>query len=507
MEQKPSAMKEFEERSKRLSALIDSDPKEAINQARCLRVEGVHPANIEMVTAGTLVDAGRAARAVDAVNEGILIFESLRARFPEKVDLAYNLANGLMARAHLSWTRYPDWYLDTLDDRTQARHLFGIVATSEEAEVVLRTQAYTNLGNALSDAYRFNEAYDHYLRALDLDPTNGTAHVHAANVLIKSARRGVTDVDAVLAVASQHIKNAKLHPDRIRAFVGETGLKRMSDTLNLELPPADPPDLSLATDYQRFIASHRLFLADTIDGLDLSMARWDSLRLDGISDGPDAVKGVPPLFAMFNVLKADYLAARHIAYLALSSDVAESGNYSDTLDTARYGVVPALLTLAQRACLDVLDKIAVLSSAYLGVPGDPERIYFRSTWFEKGQKPAPLRWKETIHKELEAGNSALVAISELSRDIQDGGFLEHKREMRHASTHRFTVLHQTDTDSSRFSDYIDRYRLDYFVRHLIETLQMSRSAIIYTTHMIALHESIHDDGSPRMSLEVPDHDV
>ena len=62
--------------------------------------------------------------------------------------------------------------------------------------------------------------------------------------------------------------------------------------------------------YQRFVAKHRLALAPTIEGLDLAMSRWDSLRIESITEPINTEHGVPPLFAMFNVLKSDYLAAR-----------------------------------------------------------------------------------------------------------------------------------------------------------------------------------------------------
>jgi tetratricopeptide (TPR) repeat protein len=403
--------------------------------------------------------------------------------------------------------RRQQWYLDTLDDRAKARGLYGKLAANTDIDADLRTQAYTNLGNALSDAYRLTEAYDYYSLALELDPTNGVARANAAKLLLRSIGTETYEEESILAVAAQHLKTANRHPDRIRELVGELGYQRLVQTLALELPPATLPDLTKADNYQRFVANHRLFLNGTIEGLDLSLFRWDSLRIDGISEGLEAAEGVPPLFAMFNVLKSDYLAARYIAFLSLSGDVVESGNYSDTLDYATYGVETSTLTLAQRACLDLLDKVAVLASAYLGLPGDPERIYFHNAWFEKREGGRTLRWKQLIGEQIVAGNTTLIALSELARDVQNGGFQEHKRAMRHSSTHRFTVLHEIGDSPSRDSPYIDHYEIDYFRSNLIETLQMSRAALIYTFRMVSLHESMHDNGQPKAPLIVPDHDA
>jgi LA2681-like HEPN len=114
----------------------------------------------------------------------------------------------------------------------------------------------------------------------------------------------------------------------------------------------DPPDLSAANDYQRFVAKHWLALAPTTEGLDLAMPRWDSLRVESISEPMATEHGVPPLFAMFNVLKSEYLTARFLAYSALSGKIPESGNYSDTLDYTCYGIRTSLLRLSQQLVMD-----------------------------------------------------------------------------------------------------------------------------------------------------------
>ncbi|WP_157778235.1 LA2681 family HEPN domain-containing protein [Burkholderia thailandensis] len=498
--------KQFAVLAGELKNLLDSEASDAISHARALAAAHAGDGNLLLLVAGTLVDAGKAARDLEAVEEGIKYFETLVAGFPEHLSIAYNLANGLIARANLSWTAYPDWYLQTMHDRARARRLYAVVATADVVEEELRAQAHTNLAVMLADAYRYSEAYDNYSRALELDPINGVARVNAARLLLRFAREGANDNDAMHAVAVHHLKVAKQNPARIRELVSEADFKKLAELFDQDLPAVEVPDLSGASDYQRFVAEHRLFLADTIEGLDASLTRWDTLRLDGISDGPDAVNGPPPVFAMFNILKADYLAARHMAFLALTKDVTDSGSYSDTCDGALYGVANALMTLAQRACLDVLDKVAVLASAYLKLPVDPQQIYFRNVWFEPSKRGEPLRWKETICSELTHGNTALIALSELARDISEGGYLELKKAMRHASTHRFAVLHDGKPDIQRKSAFIEHYARSDFVNHLVDTLQMARAAINYVARMIARHEAIHDDGTPKTELDIREFD-
>ena len=133
----------------------------------------------------------------------------------------------------------------------------------------------------------------------------------------------------------------------------------------MRIPESEPPNLKDASDYEKFVARHRLVLSLTIEGLDCSLKRWDSLCFDSITEPVGSASGVPPLFAMLNVMKSDFLAARYLAYQALTAKFPDSGFYTDTLDYAVYGIAPSLLSLAQRACIDVLDKIAAATTEYL----------------------------------------------------------------------------------------------------------------------------------------------
>ena len=56
--------------------------------------------------------------------------------------------------------------------------------------------------------------------------------------------------------------------------------------------------------------------------------------------------GVPPIFAMFNMLKADFIASRWLAFIATEEQMTETRYYSDTLDYAKYGATQSLLLTA-----------------------------------------------------------------------------------------------------------------------------------------------------------------
>jgi len=491
----------------RLSALIDQDPQSAIEGARALTPDDVLNArNINALRAGILIDAGIAGNDVPAVDEGVATLQCLPDSDSDRGDLKYNLANGLAAQADLVSYSGPEWYCETADLRRKARHLHRF-AGEGEAGSFIASQSLTNLGNALIKAYRFVEAYDCYLSAIENDSSNGVALTGAAKILLRFANEGTGDRDVLLGIAARHLRTARENPDRIRELAGERAYKQLSELMETEIAGGAPPDLSSATDYQRFVAKHRLALAPTIEGLDPSMSRWDSLRIESITEFINTEHGVPPIFAMFNVLKSDYLTARFLAHLALEGELIDSGKYSDTLDYANYGVRSSVLTLSQRSCMDVLDKTAVAASEYIGLPGNPKSIDFLTRWFMKPKKGDPLSWQSEVRDEIALGNTALIALAEVSYDIPKGGFLQKKRSIRNTSTHRFTVLHDFETRPSRKCRYVDHYDGGAFEDQLIETLQLTRAVLFYFVEMIKLREKrLTSNGSLKMPLLVPDHD-
>jgi len=359
------------------------DPRAAIEAARGLAPDEVLNKDlVDALASGTLVDAGAVAHDRAAVDEGVAILERLHADSPLRGDVAYCLANGLSAQADLDATAYPEWYLETSDIRRRARRLYQLAGSEQSTPIEIRAQSYTNLGNSLLRAYRFVEAYDCYSRALKCDSTNGVALTGAARVLLWLSRVGTGDSQVLLAVAARYLSKAKENPERIRELAGEQTYRKLSELLETNIPAGELPDLSDASEYQQFVAKHRLSLSPTIEGLDLTMSLWDSLRIHKITERVDAGSGVPQLFGMFNVLKSEYLAARYFAYSALNESIPESGKYSDTLDYACYGIKPSMLTLAQRGCLDLLDKVAVAASEYLRLPSSPSRISFTNRWLD-----------------------------------------------------------------------------------------------------------------------------
>jgi tetratricopeptide (TPR) repeat protein len=494
-------LKEFERLQVKLKVLMDEDPTAAIAEAHSLASQTPDGVDLTGLKAAIFVDAGAIISDRQVIGEGIQLFKTMLQIRPADGGLHYNIGNGLVALADQEPYASFDWYLQTAETRREGRGYLRRALTLDKCAKV-GSMSLTNLGNAFWKAHRWAEAYDAYSNALMQDTTNAVASTGAVKVLLRCAKCGIGDRKVLFAVAARHLQNARQHPHRIRELAGLQAYNELLKLLQEDMDGGDPPDLSRATDYERFVAKHRLTLCPTIEGLDVSLKRWDSLRIESVSEPVQTEHGVPPLFAMFNVMKSDFLIARYIAYIALSDGIPDSGFYADTLDYAMYGTVPSMLSLAQRACMDVLDKIAVATSEYCGIPNS-ERTTFTSRWFVPTKKGQPLAWDPSLSGRISKGNTALIALAEVSLDLHEGGALSEKKAYRNSSTHRFTVLHDIACKPSRKSDHVEHCKSDEFEAHLIESLQLARAALLYFVEMVSIEE--HRAPGNRMPIFVPSH--
>jgi hypothetical protein len=207
---------------------------------------------------------------------------------------------------------------------------------------------------------------------------------------------------------------------------------------------------------------------------------------------------------MFNVMKADYLAARLLVFKTLHDKTEDSGTYADTLDYAMYGIDESMLSLALRSCIDLLDKIAVAASEYFGLAG--KFIYFSTRWYGEKLKGGALQWHPELRDQILKGNTAMIALAELSLDIESGGALHENKVLRHASTHRFIVVHDIGDTPSRESSFVEHYGVEDFRRSLIRALQLTRAALLYFVDLIAQNErESWKSGELAVSMRVPQH--
>lgn len=485
--------------------LIDTDPAEAIRRVKALRaqVDGQESA-INDFRAAVLIDAGGELQDVEAIGEGVEILRDLIARDPAEYR-HYHLANGYASLVASVEFRDASWWLTTSENRRAARAGYRRALAADSTELCAR--AWTNLGNQLIQSHRWVEAYDAYREALGLEPAHGIAASGAAKVLLRAISLGLGDADVLGSIARQHLEVVRQHPDRIRELAGVHAERELADLLRLDLPEAPLGRQEVEDRYLKFVASNRLALSLTIEGLDPDLPKWDTLNLPGIIEPVGGAWGAPPVFAAFNAMKADYLAARFLAFLALSGSLPESGNYVDTLDYANYGVRSAGLAMAQRAVVDLLDKIAVAVCEHLTIEMSPRKIYFRTLWRIPQDGQPGGAWRSGFEQEAAVPNSGLIALADLAEDLDDKGALVDHRLLRDAATHRFIILHDLGGRPDRESSFVEHVDQRVFEMTLIQSLRMGRAALVYFVDLVRQHASRQAPESGLLGqLFLPDHD-
>lgn len=496
-----------------LYRMVDTDPTGAVKQARSLETtEHLHQSEVDAIKGAIFIDAGNKLQDAEVVSEGVALIRTLHKVHPERMDITYNLANGLSALAQITKLPVGQWYLKTSDYRREARlHFESVGQQSKQAEFGISARAKTNQANLLNQSFRWLEAYELYQEAIRLDPKNVIATSGAVKVLLRADDRRLGHSKILKALVARYLRLFHEHQSLLGEYGGsraEKILDELPSDLDMDVDVHWPPDLSKVDDFTRFVADNNLSLSLTIEGLNPDLRHWDSLSIQSIHEDLDTPYGVPPIFAMFNVLKADYLAARWLAYQAIRDLARESGSYADTLDYAMYGICESLFTLAQRSAIDILDRIAVAASEYLGLKDLPSSIYFWKRWHvtEDRSLKRPLEWQPVITNEIDKGNTALIALAELAEDIAVGGYLAPKRTLRNESTHRFVILHDMGSSGSRESRYVKHFNVEDFKIQTISALKLVRAALFYFVEMITIHEArLEREEGFSVPLEVPPH--
>ncbi|WP_219842219.1 LA2681 family HEPN domain-containing protein [Xanthomonas arboricola] len=463
---------------------MNTNPAEAVVQARNIDLDTPDRYNMMVLRAAVLVDGGALTLQQDAIEEGLTLFRELHGLFPT-ADITYNLANGLVAAVGTP-PRAPSW-LDhqerTTELRAEARRCFWKVAQDPDADSSLRTQAWTNLANQFNASYRLGEAHDAWLAALTIDPENGVAAGSAArNLLWLYERGGCSDLTRIEAILLAKI--AHRHRDRVIQYAGAQAAEQIAAFASTA---GDALPRSAHTDpFIEWAERERLTLAPVVELVDPSLGKLDWLMLPGILERESGASGMPPpVFAMFNVLKSDFILARDLAWRSLDeSGWLATGRFGDTLDYAAYGPDASALVLAHRTALDLLDKVAVTANHYFEFGQPPDKVYFGKLWRRNPDKMTGVRvLAEKVEKTIRLGVSALYGLVELADDYDSStGILRSQKDLRNAGTHRFVVLHEIgDPANSRQAPEIERHRREQFTQEVLRALRVARDGLINET--------------------------
>lgn len=413
---------------------------------------------------------------------------------PIAAQAMYNVGTGLASiyqireQTHVSDDAEqvdPLYRIANIEDLRKIRVIFRLAGHDECSHPMQRSRALCNLANTLDDSGRWVEAYTAYKDSLQEDVTNGNAAGNVAELLRRRLALGRDQLGHIAAVYDSYLLLAKSLRERTLEIAGPSVADRW-DSLEAIGGQGHFSHVGDELDsYHQWIAEHRLALVATVEGLGGHDERWDSAGIMGVvpasSDGP-----VPPIFAAMNVLKAEYLVARRLAYrgqqmvreAAGIQHADDSGLYTDTLDGAVYGEGPALLLLAQRAALDVLDKIAVAANEHFQVGLSPSKVDFAGFWKDKKTNEARLQLPVG-----NPGNLHLLALSELAADLTDNGMYPNARLLRNAGTHR--IVHGTHGyPTGPTKETFSTVDLDELIEASIESLWVCRAAYLYFVDLV-----------------------
>ncbi len=364
----------------------------------------------------------------------------------------------------------------------EARLLLAAAGHSHEVSSELRSKALCNLGNELDSSGRWLEAYEAYTDALIEYPDNGNAAGNIAELLAARIRLGRGQTGHYAALHQKYAAMAKALRAHTVTLANEVAAQKWDALPTLanvghEAHVGDEND-----PYQNWIVRHRLALSFAMEGLGSDGPKWDDANIESAivasdSSTPEAV------FTALNVLKAEFLVARRLAFEGgtelLEGFNAETGLYAVIDDDSHFGQPTAKLVLAQRATLDVLDKIAVVANLHFEIGDTPSRVKFRDFWTER--KNPDLR---TGLPRFRFWPDYALTLAELAFDVDDDGLYARAQQLRNAGTHRLVYVRARQPSGPSREALVTISRDELLAANL-QALHVTRAAYLYLVDFIA----------------------
>lgn len=503
----------------KLYELRDTNPTEVLHQVSELG----DSLDERIIAAVLLIDCGDALGDSVAISRGVDILNNMLSEIGFDPTLAYNLANGLQLRARLSSGQESSFLGQAADDRFQARVMFGRVMNDPTASIDITSQMSTNIGILFLETYRWVEAIDCFQHAQRLLPINAVAAFQEMRRLMALADlfsrepetyQSYCHIDTLIQRFRHLADIVSNNYDVVEKYAGNAALPIVQRAVEHAKRFDKFTEESVENPYFSYIQENNLALSLHCSSDELSSGRFDLLTIPHIGTTVEDGRCVPEIFAMMNVMKADFAFARQVFFDVREYDFDtpffETTSHSDTLDYAVYGVRYSALATAQRIAFDILDKIAVALACYLKIP-NASRTSFTKIW-GKNVKGRGFVFSKQIEAELARNNQPLIALFNIFQDISKHGnlgedFMGAQKQYRNASTHRFTVLHDMGNMWKKSSS-IEHKRLSDFERLTLSSLRLTRAALFYFVDFIVVAERHKEErkGGIIISSHVPDHD-
>lgn len=475
---------------------------------------------------GNAVDRAWAKQRADVLRHLAPLTETIDRSAAAEIDVTLldyylgNLWNGLkcLAGPHRSGS----WQWDSAELEAEIICLRRAIRSKGFGQLpdIRRCQILTNLANCHSTTGRFVEAVGAWNAALDIEPRFGMARGNRAAGRWSYAK-AVYDHGHAIVMAREAWRD--LDPSTLEALepgAGEyfAGLRRDIERVvpaKAFQTPLDMTTFPLGTtdaeiEYRRWCLKNRLFLNPLNDLGAYEIAAQDILS------SPSIVVPIgqgPRFHGFFNQIKQEFCSARWLAYEAMSES---EPHFSDknvqlfnTLDYPSYSLATEKLKLAFRSAYSLLDKIAFLLNAYLGLAIPEKRVSFRGLWYENQEK------KKGIRQEFKTfPNWPLRGLYWLGKDLYEdtpefrAGIdpdAQRLSEVRNHLEHKYFKLHLDFWSGPNVSgptwltdDLAVSLRREEFEAMTMRLIALVRAAIIY------LSLGIHQEERTRAQKRPPD---
>ena len=514
----------YEQTKQEIARLLNEaeSANKAVDLAESLVAGPGQEVNVTQLRAYTYADAGFKLKDSLLMEKGAEAFRKLDPH--SSATVSYNLASIQLHLWQLAVEQagLGDAWLNKRSHLHEARRLFDLVVQHKEADTELRLKALTDCGNSFDIVGRYLDALDCYERALKLDSSFGMAAGNRGITLLNVASLMGGHESHVQLQAASDLDIAISDQGRVLRCGGQSALetfkRRRSGLLVMEdlHHSATEPSHQLGDLHLDWCLRNQLFLhispdciragSETLDAVTFRNFRL-SLADDAVLDRANEIVDA------FNTIKQDYIAARYLVWLAAAEDSPIQGqaktitrrtSFWDSLNYAYWGVRPGIGIQALKVTLDTLDTIAAFVHLYLRSGRGVRDFEFRTLPYANRSKKKLAPSLADALKQPEQ-NRGLAALLDLSAELEEQSTSPLRRlvQRRHAATHRFFSVHIEGAPDS--SDWIERLSWPELLEESLESLRITRRAILYLAQMIHIHEKATDvpDSPASMTMPLP----
>lgn len=457
-----------------------------------------------------LIDLAHDLERMDGTDKALELCDQLGLRQLTSVEttlLHYFRANAWNNNRHIKNQNFAEiWSWEQPELEKELFYLRSAVVIElgfESLDDTRKCQIFTNLGNAMMTLGRFIEAVEYWNKALALIPNFGMALGNRGNLLSYYARM-LYDLDhaGIFFKFSHDDLSAALaskafyeNPDYLMARAGfekekiqiEAHIDLESVTQHLNLNGYSLGQSEDERQYRRWCLSNCLFLNPLNDLGPFPIAAQDILS----SPSYLVCAGEPPYFTgFFNQIKQEFVSARFIYYEGINT---KGDHFSDcdvllydTLNHPTYSLAIEKIKAAYRILYSLFDKIAYFLNNYLSLGIKPNKVNFRTVWYENYTKEFQQLREQFVAYE----NWPLRGLFWLSKDLFDKesgrqNTIEPEAQklwdIRNYLEHRYLQVHSHLKLITLPTDHDNIYPIgcQEFFSKTLRLLKLTRVALIY----------------------------